>query len=147
MSDAAPDTDLALLIDRLMRHIHFGLQAKSAEFDTARVGPGGGIILLTLADMGTPALSELTRRLARDKSQMTRAIRGLEEKGLLERSPSPEDGRVTRVALTAEGRDVVSGLHHAVAETIHDVLGPVSAEERATLQGILARALTPPPVN
>jgi len=63
------DTDLALLIDRFMRRIHFGLQSKAHAFDTAKVGPGGGIVLLTLAEMGRPELHELTTRVSRDKSQ------------------------------------------------------------------------------
>ena len=60
------NTDLALLIDRFMRRIHFGLQSKADAFDTAKVGPGGGSVLLTLSDMGSPGLQELTRRVARD---------------------------------------------------------------------------------
>jgi len=77
------DTELALLIDRFMRRIHGALQTKSSGFDRNNIGPGGGIILLTLSDMGCTGLSELTSRVARDKSQMTRSIRSLEAKGLL----------------------------------------------------------------
>lgn len=135
------DTELALLMDRFMRHIHFGLQAKAHAFDTAQVGPGGGIVLLTLAEMGRPGLQELTRRVARDKSQMTRTIRSLEAKGLVRRSPSEEDARVSLVSLTEDGEALVDVLKEAVAETIGEILAPLSVSEATALKTILARAL------
>ncbi len=135
------DTELALLVDRFMRQIHFGLQSKAPTFDTEKVGPGGGVILLTLADMGCPGLHELTQRVSRDKSQMTRMIRSLETKGLVARKPSPADARVTLVCLTDEGEAFVKVLQQAVAETIDDILAPISNAEKRTLSALLARAL------
>jgi DNA-binding MarR family transcriptional regulator len=140
-----PDTDLALLIDRFMRRIHFGLQAKAHTFDTARVGPGGGIVLLTLAEMECPGLQDLTRKVARDKSQMTRTIRSLEAKGLVQRKPSPCDARVSLVFLTEDGKATVRALQEAVSETIGEILAPLSAEDEDTLRQLLYRALSAPP--
>lgn len=137
-----PDTDLALLIDRFMRRIHFGLQAKAHSFDTAKVGPGGGIVLLTLAEMGSPGLQELTTRVARDKSQMTRMIRSLETKGLVVRETSSRDARVSVVHLTTAGEQVVKDLQNAVAETIGDILDPISTSEAHVLKKLLERALS-----
>lgn len=135
------DSDIALLIDRFMRRIHFGLQSKAHAFDTERVGPGGGIVLLTLAEMGCPELNELTRRVARDKSQMTRTIRSLESKGLVTRKSSPSDARVSLISLTAHGEDIVKRLQNAVADTISEILAPISASEEKVLRGLLERAL------
>ena len=136
------DTELALLIDRFMRRIHFGLQSKASSFDTEKVGPGGGIVLLTLAELGRPGLHELTKRVARDKSQMTRTIRSLESKGLVERQLSPDDARVTLVFLTADGERVVDTLKHVVAETISEILTPISKSEEQVLRDLLERALS-----
>ncbi|WP_299865250.1 MarR family transcriptional regulator [uncultured Hoeflea sp.] len=135
------DAELALLIDRFMRRIHFGLQSKGPSFDTERVGPGGGIVLLTLSDMGCPSLHELTLQVARDKSQMTRTIRSLETKGLVERRPSPDDARVTHVALTSAGERVVDALKEVVSETINEILSPISKSEELVLRNLLERAL------
>ena len=135
------DTELALLIDRFMRRIHFGLQAKAHSFDTAKVGPGGGIVLLTIAEMGCPGLHELTHRVARDKSQMTRTIRSLETKGLVMRRASPHDARVSLVELTEAGTQVVKELQSAVAETINNVLAPITESEKQCLNKLLERAL------
>jgi len=133
--------ELALLIDRFMRKIHFGLQSKAHSFDTARVGPGGGVVLLTLADMDCPGLNELTQRVARDKSQMTRTIRSLESKGLVARKTSPNDARVNLVYLTEEGDRVVRELREAVADTIGDILAPLAQQDKELLRNLLERAL------
>ena len=135
------DTELALLIDRFMRRIHFGLQSKASGFDKENVGPGGGVVLLTIADMGRPGLHELTKRVARDKSQMTRTIRSLETKGLVARQVSPSDARVSLVSLTPAGETVVSQLRAAVAETIGEILEPISPANKQQLKKLLHRAL------
>lgn len=135
------NSELALLIDRFMRRIHFTLQSKGPSFDTEKVGPGGGIVLLTLSDMGCTSLNELTMQVARDKSQMTRTIRSLETKGLVVREPSPDDGRVTLVHLTHSGERVVDTLKDVVSETINDILSPISKSEEQVLRDLLERAL------
>lgn len=125
-----------------MRRIHFALQSRAQSFDTANVGPGGGIVLLTIAEMGCPGLHELTRRVARDKSQMTRTIRSLESKGLVARQSCPHDARVSLIGLTQAGEQVVDRLQQAVAETIGNILAPISKAEERLLKDLLGRALS-----
>lgn len=134
-------TELALLVDRFMRSIHFGLQERAPGFDREGVGPGGGIVLMTLSDTGQISLNDLTKRVARDKSQMTRMIRSLETKGLVERHASPDDGRVTLVDLTPKGETVVGQLMDAVSEVIEDILEPITESERQTLKALLLRVV------
>ena len=131
------DIELALLVDRFMRRIHAGVHRKAPQFDTERVGPGGGMILLTLADLGPAQMQELARRLARDKSQMTRAVRALEQKGLISRTASPEDGRASVVTLTQKGRRTVDTLRAVLAETIDEILGPIGDDKKQQLQELL----------
>ncbi len=134
-----PDADLALLIDRLMRRIHVELQAKAPEFDTQGVGPAGGMFLLTLAEHDGAPLSELTRLVARDKSQMTRMVAGLERKGLITRAACKADARVTRVSLTAPGRDTVAVLQAALTEAVDTALDPLDAQDRHAMRAILSK--------
>lgn len=135
------DTRLALLIDRLMRRIHVTLQEKAPDFDTERVGPGGAMVLFTLAEMGPAQMHELAERLARDKSQMTRSIRGLETKGLVARTPCSHDARACVVSLTEKGQSTVDRLSQALAETIDEVLSPISDTQKQQLQDLLQKAL------
>lgn len=124
-----------------MRTIHFGLQERAPGFDREAVGPGGGIVLMTLADTGRISLNELTKRVARDKSQMTRMIRSLEAKGLVGREGSPDDGRVSLVFLTPKGVEIVGELMQTVAEVVGEILEPISDSERKTLKGLLERVV------
>ncbi|MEO1109520.1 MAG: MarR family transcriptional regulator [Pseudomonadota bacterium] len=135
------DTDLALLIDRLMRKIHSGLQERAPGFDREAVGPGGGIVLMTLADAGRISMNELTKRVARDKSQMTRMVRSLEAKGLVRREVAPDDGRVSLIFLTPKGSEIVGELMQTVAEVVGEILEPISKSERKTLQSLLAQVV------
>ncbi len=135
------DTNLAIVLDRFVRRIHVGLQQRAPQFDTERIGPNGALILLTLAETGRLPLHALTRRLARDKSQMARAVRSLERKGLLSSEGSPDDQRVNLISLTAAGQAVVETHRTVIAETIDAVLSPLPDEDRRALEALLKRAL------
>jgi DNA-binding MarR family transcriptional regulator len=50
---------------------------------------------------------ELARAVLLTRSGVTRLVHGLERAGLIERVPTPDDGRGRLVHLTAEGRDVL----------------------------------------
>lgn len=135
------DTHLAILLDRLVRRMHISLHKKAPQFDTERVGPSGAMLLLTLDEMGSGPLHALTARLARDKSQMTRLVQSLERKGLILRTPSTQDNRVTLVSLTPAGRDVVETHQAAIAETIEGSLTALSDAEKQQFQALLAKAV------
>lgn len=137
------DTHLALLTDRFMRRIHMALQAKAHEFDTEKVGPGGGMVLLSLADLEPAPLNELTRHVSRDKSQMTRLMGALEQKGLIARAASDQDARVSIVSLTPRGHAVVGTLREVLAETINEILQPLSGAEKDVFRDLMQRALDP----
>ncbi|MEM9434667.1 MAG: MarR family transcriptional regulator [Pseudomonadota bacterium] len=138
---AVPDIEIGKLVDRFMRHIHCELGRKAPTFDTEKVGPAGGLVLMTLADLEPVAIHELVRTIARDKAQITRLLQSLEKKGLIEKSPSRDDGRVSVLQLTPKGEDTVARLRFVVAETIDSLLDPLSAQERGTLKSLLKKAL------
>ena len=136
---AGPDIETARLIDRMTRRIHAALNARSAEFDRHRIGPAGGILLLTLADHEPARLQDLVRLMSRDKGQMTRGVQALERKGLIARQVDAEDARVSLLELTEEGRTTVGELQRAVADALDGILAPLSAPDRAQLKAILAK--------
>lgn len=134
-----PDTEFAHLIDRLMRRIQTSLNHNAASFDRHGVGPGGGILLLTLAEIEPARVQELVAAMARDKSQMTRAVQALERKGLVMRQAAPEDARVSLLSLTQEGHRTVTELQEAVAGALAPILKPLSTAERDQLRALLKR--------
>ncbi|MEL6979906.1 MAG: MarR family transcriptional regulator [Pseudomonadota bacterium] len=132
-----PDIEIARLVDRFMRRINASLNAKASTFDHHRVGPHGGILLLTLAEIEPARLQDLALIMARDKGQMSRGVQALERKGLIERIADPADARASLLRLTSEGRETVITLEHAVAEAIDRILTPLSDVERRALKALL----------
>ncbi|MEL6946365.1 MAG: MarR family transcriptional regulator [Pseudomonadota bacterium] len=133
------DTEIAKYTDRLMRRVHAALHGQAHVFDTQKVGPIGGMVLLTLADAETLKINDLVKRLARDKSQVTRLVQTLETKGLIQRTNDEDDARVVRLALTPLGETTVVELQQAFADALREILSPLSAQEQATLQDLLSR--------
>jgi DNA-binding MarR family transcriptional regulator len=74
-----------------------------------------------------------------DPSTATRAVQSLVTDGLAERLPSPEDGRVVMVRVSAEGRarhaDVAARRNLALKQ----ILDSFDPAERATLADLLDR--------
>ena len=133
------DIEVARLVDRFVRRIQVGLNLRAAVFDEHQVGPGGGILLLTLAEIEPAPIQEVVRQMARDKSQITRTVQSLERKGLIEREKSPDDARVSLLELTTEGKRTVEVLEAAVAEVVAGLLEPLSPEEQSALKAILRK--------
>ncbi|MEO1537942.1 MAG: MarR family transcriptional regulator [Pseudomonadota bacterium] len=137
---AMPDIEVGQLVDRFMRSIHADLGRKAATFDKEKVGPAGGMVLMAIADHEPIAIHELVRLIARDKAQITRLLQSLGAKGLVEKSQSTVDGRVCVLQLTPKGRETVTQLSYAVAETIDGLLNPLNGQERDTLKELLKKA-------
>ncbi len=133
------DIVIAQLVDRFMRRIHVELQARAPEFDPDRIGPSASMILMALADLEPIAANELARRVARDKSQMTRVLKSLAEKGLIERCACEGDARVSLVALTLDGRGYVTEVKKVLTEIIDGILAPLAPDERGGLTAILSK--------
>jgi DNA-binding MarR family transcriptional regulator len=84
-------------------------------------------------------LSELSDRLHIAARSTTEVVDGLQDRGLVERRPDPQDRRATLVALTDEGTRVgqaIRSSRDAEAESYFSVL---SEAERTDLTGILRK--------
>lgn len=131
--------EIAQNLDRLMRRIHAGLNATAEDFDTYQVGPAGGMLLLTLADMAPVQAKDLVAALQRDKSQLARSLAALEKKGLIVREPDPNDGRATQLSLTKEGASFAKRLNLAVANVLEEILTPFSAKDLQSFKSLLRK--------
>ncbi|MEO0816688.1 MAG: MarR family transcriptional regulator [Pseudomonadota bacterium] len=130
---------LAIHIDRLMRLIHAELEPRARRVDEEKVGPLGGMVLMTIEDHAPVPLNTLAALLARDKGQMTRHVQMLERKGLLTREPSAQDGRVVLVRLTPKGSARVDAFRGALASVVGDILDGVESEERGQFLATLMK--------
>ncbi|MFL5870449.1 MAG: MarR family winged helix-turn-helix transcriptional regulator [Solirubrobacterales bacterium] len=80
-----------------------------------------------------------------DPSTMVTLIDELEQAGLAERRPHPEDRRAREVAITAKGRRALKRGRRMAMEVEDEVLGGLTASERRQLLGLLRRALDSAP--
>jgi DNA-binding MarR family transcriptional regulator len=88
-----------------------------------------------------PGLSgaQLARRLLVTPQAAQLALTALDRRGLIERRPDPNHGRIVRTYLTAEGRRITKVCMSRSVKAENDYLAVLSEEERSTLVGFLTR--------
>lgn len=87
-----------------------------------------GIIARDLADISrtTPA-------------SVTSLLNGLEQRGLIERKPSPTDSRVKLIFATEQGAAAVFGFEDEMRKAQEEAFSPLNEDELQTLAGLLRR--------
>jgi DNA-binding MarR family transcriptional regulator len=96
-------------------------------------------ILAQLAARGEATAQEIARLTFSHKSTVSRAVRELEERGLVDRLESPRDKRALRLRLTAQGRKLFLRLQPLVLGFETRLLGGLTEiERRALLKGLSA---------
>ncbi len=83
--------------------------------------------------------NQLGRMTAMDPATIKGVIARLEERGMVERRPDPDDQRRVRVRLTPKGLEAIPGLIEKARAITAATLSPLSREEAERLLGLLAR--------
>lgn len=98
-------------------------------------------VLAALADCGTVKTSRVIEHTTLEKMQVSRAVTRLEEGGLIERQPDPQDGRGWVLRLSAAGRALYKKLVPLVEAREAFLLEALEPQEREVLEGALAKVL------
>jgi DNA-binding MarR family transcriptional regulator len=130
-----------VLVIRLSRAIY-----RSATEDVLGMRLKQYIALNTLA--GTPGMGQrqLGEALHLDPNNTVLMLNDLEDAGWAERRRDVDDRRRHVVELTPAGRKALARADQALDGLEDDVLDNLSPEERATLRGLLLRAMAGAPV-
>ncbi len=147
-NEERPDLDSSPMlvlsrVSRLARHLD--LERRKAFADHG-LEPWEFDVLSSLRRSGRPyALTPgaLMTELLVSSGTMTNRVDRLESKGLVSRSPSPEDRRAVLVTLTAEGRARVDDALAALLDTEREILDPLPEEARTQLATHLTAILAP----
>ncbi|WP_018261759.1 MarR family winged helix-turn-helix transcriptional regulator [Methylobacterium sp. WSM2598] len=127
-------------IGYLIRRAH---QRASAIFESVMrdfdVTPVQFAALAKLHDLGPTSQNQLGRQVGIDPATMNGVARRLAARGLLRPSPDPDDARLVRLALTAEGRGVVEAMKSRGAEVTARTLDPLTQAEAKDLTRLLAK--------
>ncbi|MCH7230349.1 MarR family winged helix-turn-helix transcriptional regulator [Glycomyces sp. L485] len=101
--------------------------------------PGQEIMLGHLADNGETRQSRLVAELGIDPSTVTKMLQRLERTGLVERRSDPADKRVTVVAVTDEGKDLLGQIEDRWRRLDAITCAGFTPEDRDDLRRILSR--------
>ena len=109
------------------------------------IGRGSVGVLGALSHLGGQATpGKLGQITGLSKGRVSNIIRALEEKGYVEKHPSPTDSRSVTVALSAKGHEVtdqhISAMRSHVAKML-ELLGPQDAEDGVRVMRHLAQIL------
>ncbi len=87
------------------------------------------------------SVSEIADGLDLTAPTVSVGVRRLEEVGLLERQPNPDDGRSIRLFLTVKGRALQERALAFRREKMQQLLGGLTSEETATLLALMEKAM------
>jgi DNA-binding MarR family transcriptional regulator len=76
-----------------------------------------------------------------DHSDVVATVNAMVERGLLQRSPDPADGRRNIVTLAPAGKDHLESLTDVLADAQNELLHALSPTESKTLVELLTRVL------
>jgi len=96
-------------------------------------------ILKLLTHQGPMRLSALAQVLGLDASTVSRHAKQLEDRGLLERTEDPDDGRASRVTVSEHGNTCLAQAFETRRHVISSALDDFSEDERETLRALLGR--------
>ncbi len=99
--------------------------------------------LTVLEASGPLSSAQLARRSFLRPQTMHEMVLALEKRGLIERTPKPDNKRVLMASLTGTGRALLAGCAPAVGEVERELLADLSPGQRATFReglqhGVLA---------
>jgi DNA-binding MarR family transcriptional regulator len=101
------------------------------------------LAMLSEAPERTLRMTTLAQRTNATLPRLSHVVRRLEERGIVERFPCPEDGRVTNARLTEAGWDVVVAAAPGHVTTVRrTVLDPLTRDQLEQLRGIGDALLT-----
>jgi len=94
-----------------------------------------------------PGMLELARHLGLDKSSMTGLVARAEKRGLVQRLPSPHDGRGVLVSLTPLGRELTERCAAEVDVQLAALTASLTSDERARLRALAEKLLRTAPAG
>ncbi|WP_246533396.1 MarR family winged helix-turn-helix transcriptional regulator [Microbacterium flavescens] len=103
--------------------------------------PGAYKVFTTIVRRESITLSALAESLMADKGQISRTVRELEQLGLIERTPDPDDGRSSLLSPTPEGLTRLAAARAPQERTLVDSLEEWDIDDIRNLSRLL-HALT-----
>jgi DNA-binding MarR family transcriptional regulator len=123
------DDELRMLLQRVARRIRHN-RADGTMSDTKM-----GVLFRLELSPATP--SQLAERERVTPPSMNRTLNALEQAGLVERAPDPDDARKVIVTLTQAGTDVISETRRLRTRWFSQQLAELTPDERTALEAVV----------
>lgn len=108
-------------------------------------------VLYELAHRQKPTAGEIAAELGLDHGYLSRILRGFNERGLIIKTPSPEDRRQSLLSLTVKGRMAFAPLDQRSQDEVAAMLGKLSSADQdrlvaamGTIERVLGETPSPP---
>jgi len=108
-------------------------------------------VLYELAHRQKPTAGEIAAELGLDHGYLSRILRGFNERGLIIKTPSPDDRRQSLLSLTVKGRMAFAPLDQRSQDDVAAMIGKLSAADQdrlvaamGTIEHVLGENPSPP---
>jgi DNA-binding MarR family transcriptional regulator len=137
------ETVLLDQLDRLTRRLQRNLECCDRALVTCcGLTVSQAYVLLTLQEVGAITMNDFARAMRLHGTTMTRMADALVEKGLVERQPVPEDRRIVRVVLSAQGQATAERVQESKRQLLSDAFASYSESEKTAIVQMLDRLTT-----
>jgi DNA-binding MarR family transcriptional regulator len=131
--------NLGYLLAKASQRWNEQLQEGFAEAGFPEVTASYGSVLIPLLEEDGLRMGEIARRARLSKQTMTTMVRLCERDGLVERRPDPDDGRATRVHLTAKARQFQPAGERVLASLERETRSTLGEQRLAELRRSLGQ--------
>jgi len=128
------------LVDALFQ-LSFVLHARLAQIAAAHDLSIIQVRLLGILRDREPGMLALARHLGLEKSSLSGLVDRAEQRGLVERIPSPSDRRAATVRVTAEGRKLSRVIAEAVTAEVDALVRELPDADRKRLAALASRVV------
>lgn len=140
--DPSPAAAIADLADALSRVVRLGGLPRFADHVSVRAGihlDRSAYVLLATLVAQPRRIGELAELLSLDVSTVSRQVQSLEDAGLAQREPLPDDRRGFLLIATGTGEVAVEAQRRARRELFAELLADTPGEDLATVARLLHR--------
>ncbi len=132
--------ELILLFSTLVKEVRHGI-SQALKDQGYKIAPPDITILSLIYRQPGMSLQTLVISLGKDKAQITRKVKELEQKGLLSRQRDPEDNRSYQLFLTVEGKRVQTETHMLREGVYQKTFAHLEAVEQNAMISLLNKCL------
>ncbi len=139
MDKPLPPESVISLMSKKLRSVYAVIRAEMVAGGLEGLDISHGDILFVLFTYGSQPMTELSRKIDRDKSTVTSLVAKLERLGLVKRTPDSVDKRSSIIGLTDRGKELKTEFNKISDTALERFWQGIPRDERIAFMRILSR--------